>query len=70
VVKVDGLLFRGHPEVVDADLADYFGSIPHTELLKSVARRIVDGRGLHLIKMWLECPAAAATGKVRPLRAR
>jgi len=32
----------GHPEVVDADLADYFGSIPHAELLKSVARRIVD----------------------------
>ncbi len=29
------LLFRGHPEVVDADLADYFGSIPHAELLKS-----------------------------------
>ena len=52
VVKVDGLLFRGHPEVVDADLADYFGSIPHTELLKSVARRIVDRRVLHLIKMW------------------
>jgi RNA-directed DNA polymerase len=31
-------------EVVDADLADYFGSIPHSELLKSVARRIVDRR--------------------------
>jgi hypothetical protein len=29
-------LFRGHLEVVDADLADYFGSIPHAELLKSV----------------------------------
>ena len=28
VVKVEALLFRGHPEVVDADLADYFGSIP------------------------------------------
>jgi len=27
------LLYRGHPEVVDADLADYFGSIPHAELL-------------------------------------
>ena len=55
VVEVGALLFRGHPEVVDADLADYFGSIPHAELLKSVARRIVDRRVLHLIKMWLEC---------------
>jgi retron-type reverse transcriptase len=51
---VEGLLFRGHPEVVDADRADYFGSIPHADLLQSVARRIVDRRVLHLIKMWLE----------------
>src|SRR5260370_42447984 len=36
VVKVEELLFRGHPEVVDADLADYFGSIPHAGLLQSV----------------------------------
>src|SRR6059036_1555862 len=56
VVEVEALLFRGHPEVVDADLADYFGSIPHSDLLKSVARRIVDRRVLHLIKMWLDCP--------------
>jgi RNA-directed DNA polymerase len=56
VVEVEELLFRGHPEVVDADLADYFGSIPHTELMMSVARRIVDRRVLHLIKMWLDCP--------------
>jgi hypothetical protein len=42
VVEVEALLFRDRPEVVDADLADYFGSIPHAELLKSVARRIVD----------------------------
>src|ERR1700739_1804249 len=34
------------------DLADF----PHAELLKSVARRIVDRRVLHLIKMCLECP--------------
>ena len=27
VVEVEELLFRGHPDVVDADLADYFGSI-------------------------------------------
>jgi RNA-directed DNA polymerase len=55
-VEVEELLFRGHPEVVDADLADYFGSIPHSDLLKSVARRVVDRRVLHLIKMWLDCP--------------
>jgi hypothetical protein len=38
VVEVEKQLFRGHPEVVDADLADYFGSIPPAELLKSVAK--------------------------------
>ena len=54
---MEELLFRGHPDVVEADLADYFGSIPHADLLKSVARRIVDRRVLHLIKMWLDCPS-------------
>src|SRR6202022_3801974 len=42
VEEVGELVFRGHPDVVDADLADYFGSIPHADLLKSVARRVVD----------------------------
>jgi RNA-directed DNA polymerase len=68
VVEVDGLLYRGHPEVVDADLADYFGSIPHAELLKSVARRIVDRRVLHLIKMWLECPVEETDERGRKIR--
>src|SRR2546426_9929547 len=54
VIEVEETLFRGHPEVVDADLADYFGSIPHAELMLSLARRIVDRRVLPLIKMWLE----------------
>jgi RNA-directed DNA polymerase len=62
------VLFRGHPEVVDADLADYFGSIPHAELLKSVARRIVDRRVLHLIKMWLECPVEETDDRGRKTR--
>jgi hypothetical protein len=68
VIKVEGLLFRGHPEVVDADLADYFGSIPHAELLKSVARRIVDRRVLHMIKMWLECPVEETDDRGRKTR--
>jgi hypothetical protein len=29
VVEVEEQLFRGRPEVVHADLADYVGSIPH-----------------------------------------
>ena len=69
VVEVEELLFRGHPEVVDADLADYFGSIPHAELLKSVARRIVDRRVLHLIKMWLESPVEETDDRGRKTRA-
>jgi RNA-directed DNA polymerase len=68
VVEVEELLFRGHPEVVDADLADYFGSIPHAELLKSAARRIVDRRVLHLIKMWLECPVEETDDQGRKTR--
>jgi group II intron reverse transcriptase/maturase len=56
VIEVEEQVFRGHPDVVDADLSDYFGSIPHAELLKSLARRIVDRRVLHLLKVWLECP--------------
>jgi len=68
VVEVEEVLFRGHPEVVDADLADYFGSIPHAELLQSVARRVVDRRVLHLIKMWLECPVEETDNRGRKIR--
>ena len=55
VVEVEERMFRGQRDVVDADLSDYFGSLPHAELLQSLARRIVDRRGLHLLKQWLEC---------------
>jgi len=56
IQKVQGLLDAGHTDVVDADLSGYFDSIPHAELMKSVARRISDRHVLHLIKMWLEAP--------------
>jgi RNA-directed DNA polymerase len=66
--QVEQLLFRGHLDVVDADLADYFGSIPHADLLKSLARRIVDRRMLHLIKMWLECSVEETDERGRKTR--
>jgi group II intron reverse transcriptase/maturase len=56
VRKVHALVNAGHREVVDADLSGYFDSIPHRELMKSVARRVSDKHVLHLIKMWLEAP--------------
>ena len=42
--KVDELLHDGYTDVVDADLSKYFDTIPHSELLQCVARRIVDRR--------------------------
>jgi RNA-directed DNA polymerase len=68
VIEVEETLFRGHPEVVDADLADYFGSIPHAELMRSLARRIVDRRVLHLVKMWLECTVEETDDRGRKTR--
>jgi len=56
VRHVHKLINTGHLEIVDADLAGFFDSLPHSELLKSVARRVVDGAMLHLIKMWLKAP--------------
>ena len=56
VKEVHRLICRGYTEVVDADLSRYFDSIPHTDLMKSVARRIVDRHVLRLIKMWLRAP--------------
>src|SRR6202142_3636040 len=56
VQHVHKLIKTGHGQIVDADLSSYFDSVPHAELIRSVARRIVDGAMLHLIKMWLEAP--------------
>jgi group II intron reverse transcriptase/maturase len=63
VQAVNRLLNTGHTQVIEADLADYFGSIPHAELLKSVARRVSDRHLLHLIKMWLVAPVDEDDGQ-------
>ena len=73
VKRVHRLLNTGHREVVDADLSDYFGQIPHAELLKSVARRVSDGRMLGWVKAWLEMAVEqddGEGGKRRTNRAR
>ena len=56
IQKVHKLLCEGYTDVVDADLSKYFDTIPHCELIHSVARRIVDRDVLHLVKMWRKAP--------------
>ena len=63
VRQVEQLLRAGYTEVVDADLSGYFDGIPHAELMKSVSRRVSDGRMLRLLKMWLETPVEETDAK-------
>ena len=62
IKEVHRLVCRGYTDVVDADLSQYFDTIPHSDLLKSVARRIVDRHVLRLIKLWLKAPVEERDG--------
>jgi RNA-directed DNA polymerase len=62
IQKVHELLCAGYTEVVDADLSKYFDTIPHRDLMQSVARRIVDRDMLRLIKAWLKVPVEEREG--------
>jgi RNA-directed DNA polymerase len=63
VRSVHGLITTGHTQIIEGDLAGYFDSIPHAELMRSVARRVSDRHLLHLIKMWLDAPVEEDDGQ-------
>jgi RNA-directed DNA polymerase len=56
LTEVRERLYGGQEHVVDADVTKYFDTIPHAELLQSVARRVADGKILRLLKLWLKSP--------------
>lgn len=62
IKEVHKLICNGYTDVVDADLSKYFDTIPHSQLMKSVARRIVDRHMLSLLKMWLRAPVEERDG--------
>ncbi len=53
-LEVRKLLNFGYKEVIETDIEDCFGSIPHQELLDMVAKRVVDGNILWLVKLFLK----------------
>ena len=61
VQEVHRALCAGHTEVIDADVSKYFDTVPHCDLMKSLARRISDRKMLRLLKMWLKAPVAERT---------
>ncbi len=65
IKEVHTLLCRGYTHVVDADLAKYFDTIPHRELMRSVARRVIDRNVLRLVKRWLKTPVEERDGDGR-----
>jgi RNA-directed DNA polymerase len=62
IKAVHALLCRGYTDVVDADLSKYFDTIPHQDLMRSVAQRIVDRHVLRLVKLWLRAPVEERDG--------
>lgn len=58
-----GIVKRGAREVVDADLSDYFNTIPHGDLMRCVARRVADGTVLGIIREWLNSPVIERKGR-------
>jgi len=53
VWEVVKYLNQGLVNVVDADIRDFFGQIPQGRLLRVIAKKVVDGHMLRILRQWL-----------------
>ena len=60
--QIKGHLETGHYAVYDADLSQYFDTIPHDKLLKTLRLRLSDERVIDLIKKWLKAAVGEEDG--------
>jgi len=58
-------LKAGNTWVVDADIADFFGTLSHSTLVDLVAQRVADGKVLRLLRQFLEA-GVLRDGQVEP----
>ncbi len=61
IKTVHRALCAGQTQVVDADVAQDFDTIPHAALMQVRARRLSDRKLLRLLKRWLKTPVAERT---------
>jgi RNA-directed DNA polymerase len=52
--EVDRLLKEGYTWVLDADVKSYFDTIPHDRLMERIKEKVIDGKILHLIELFLK----------------
>lgn len=63
VNEVKKNVYLGWTQVIEVDIENCFGTIPHKELLERVARRIVDRKILWLVNMFLKADVMGAGRK-------
>ena len=64
IKQVKRNIYEGHQFVYDADLSNYFDTIPHSKLFILLKQRLTDKSILRLIGQWLTAPVQLPTGKL------
>lgn len=67
LARVEHLLEAGYCHVVDADVKNYYGDIPHDPLMQRIREKVSDGRVLKLIESFLKAGILEGTQEWTPV---